>query len=296
MVFRSLLLVLWGMVSAFPSIADVPDWLTPYPHAELVEERTASVDDYLLALGTYKRLGGVWRPEESQRLRGALQRLTWLVPSGHTAEESHRHWLEALAPFTQRILFRCRGRRCGGSHNWANDVFGIRELYGIDDTQFYDALELERSGQRYVAALYSVQRGNRRVYTQIDLLALSLQQAHALKVTAEALVEQLRASGRVVLATFAGDGQELSSEQLQALAGALRKDTRLQLYLVGHAYGDGSLAELEQRGRQYAERTLNTLREQGVDTSRLQPVSVGPLAPGRLGKVDRLELIVRQGL
>lgn len=293
MVFRRLLFLLWGMVLAFPLAAEAPDWLTPYPHAELVGERSVSVDDYLLALGTYKRLGGVWRPEESQRLAGELQRLTWKSPSGHTAEESHSHWLEILAPFTQRILYRCRGRRCGGSHNWANEVFGIRELYGIDDTQFYDALELERSGQRYVTALYSVQRGNRRVYTQIDLLALSMQQVHTLKVTAEAVVEQLRASGRVVLATFAGDGHTLSSEQLQALAGALRKDSRLQLYLVGHAYGNDTLAELEQRGRQYAESTLNALREQGVDTSRLQPVSVGPLAPGRMGKVDRLELIVR---
>jgi hypothetical protein len=289
-----LILLLAGstVVSAGNDLLQLP----VYPNAELQRPaRQQAVDEYVLPMGPYQRAAGEWRLEGSERLTGTLLRQTWRIPDGHSPAEVQRYWLNQLQSYTRKILFSCRGRACGPSNQWANSVFGVSELYGPDEQQFYDALELEEEGHRYTLALYTVQRGNRRIYSQLDLLALADADPVDLSITPAALLTQLRERGSVVLSVLREGQTGPEAQQVDALVQALQRDSRLRLHVVGHAYGREPLEALQQRSLGYAEVLVAQLEGRGIAARRLQAHGLGPLAPGaRVGR-DRLELVLQGG-
>lgn len=293
---RSLLFVLLLAASAAIAAESGELRLPVYPNAELQRPaRQQAVDEYVLPMGPYQRAAGEWRLEGSERLAGMLQRHTYRIPDGHTPSEVQRFWLSQLQPYTRKILFSCRGRACGPSNQWANSVFGVSELYGPDEQQLYDALELEEDGHRYTLALYTVQRGNRRIYSQLDLLALADADPVDLSITPAALLTQLKERGSVVLSILRDGRTAPEGEQVDALVQALQRDSRLRLHVVGHAYGSEPLAELQQRSLDYAEALVAQLGAKGIAARRLQPHGLGPLAPGPRAGRDRLELVLQGG-
>ncbi len=245
------------------------DFIQRYPLATLVRLVQDEADDHLFALGPYRRSGGEWRPEHSERLAGERRRATYRMPEGRSPETAQEHWLQAMRPYTVRVLYSCRGRACGSSHHWANGVFGIHELYGPDQNQYYDALELQRDGRTYAAAIYSIQRGNRRVYSQIDLVAIDPAAGVVLRVTPDGLLSQLQGQGRAVLEVLERPDATPDPEQIDTLAQALRRDVRLSLRVVGYAHGEGDDATLEARARAHAEAVVAGLRERRVPERRL---------------------------
>ncbi len=291
-----LLAALAGVVDAAATDA-LPVWLPLHRHAELQQEQQIATDDYLLALGAWQRAAGEWRLEQSSRLAGDLQRMTFRIAESGDPASVQQLWLEQLRPLATQVLFSCRGRACGPSNQWANKLFGVAELYGPDDQQFYDALELERDGKRYTLALYTVQRGNRRIFSQIDLLTLA-DRTVDLSITSSAVLAQLREQGRVVLALDGADRQSLDEAELTALVRALQKDSQIAIYAVGHAYstagaGDATTAQLNERSLGYAKTLCGQLQQRGIAASRCEPQGVGPLAPGGRG-TDRIELVLRK--
>lgn len=263
----------------------------PYGGARLDRYDAHETSDYTLPLSAWRRAAGEWRLEQSERLEGNLQRFTYRIPEGHSPREAHRYWIAALQPLNPTRLFSCRGRGCGPSNQWANAVFDNRELYGLDEQQWYDAFEVQQGGQRYGLALYSVERGNRRVYTHLDMVALDAGARQELAVTADGLLVPLQERGYVVLSR----ADEVDAARIEALALALQKDSSLHLLVVGHAYGSGPLPALQQRSLLQAERVVKQLVDRGVPARRLEAVGVGPVAPGHAGSVDRVELVRRGG-
>lgn len=262
------------------------DLLQPFPNATVEQRSEQRTDHYLLALGTHKRVSGDWRLEHSERLAGTLSRVTYRIPDGYSAGEAQRHWLAQLLP-AAKTLYSCRGRGCGPSNRWANGVFEVPALYGLDQEQYYDALEFTHDQRRYALALYSVQRGNKRVFSHLDILALDETHRAPLVATAEGLLAQLRDYGSVALAVT------VEETQLAALTDALQQNAGLTLYVVGHAYGVEPLAELQRRSLGYAEKLVALLVQRGIKAERVLAQGVGPLAPGAAGRVDRLELVRR---
>ncbi len=286
-----LLLALLLQSSVVTAVDVPPVWLPLHRHAELQRQQQSTTDDYLLALGAWRRAAGEWRLDQSSRLAGDLQRLTFRLSESGDPASVQQLWLEQLRPLATQMLFSCRGRACGPSNHWANSQFGVAELYGLDDQQYYDALELERDGQRYALALYTVQRGNRRLYSHIDLITLD-ERAGELAITASAVLAQWRELGRVVLALDKNGRGSLDEAELNALARALQQDSQVAIYAVGHAYGSGSLPQLTERSATYATTVCQQLQERGIAAGRCDAHGVGPLAPGgRRG--DRVELVVR---
>lgn len=264
MALRFGLATLLGAVVAGVAWAQ-PQWLTPYPHSEQRLEQHLTTDDYTLALAAAGRGGS----RDTVRLEGELWRLTWRLDAGHGAEEGHKHWRRALAEATQRVLYRCRGRGCGSSYQWSSQVFGVRELYGDDETQYYDALELMHDESHYVAAIYTVRRGNGRVYSHVDLLALASGAGAALRVSANSIVGQLRGAERMVLAVLADDRERVDTAQVEELVQALRKDVLLRVAVRGVAHGDAPQDELEARARGYARDLRERVLERGIDAGRV---------------------------
>lgn len=259
----------------------------PYSGASLVRESEVQTDDYALPLGSWRRVSGDWRIDRSERLTGTLGRFTYRLPEGRSPGAAHRHWLTALQPLSPKILFSCRGRACGPSNQWANAVFDNRELYGLDGKQWFDAIEVEHEGRRLALAIYTVERGNRRIYTHLDQLVLDAGQRQELPVTADGILVPLREQGQLVLTTE----DSISEHQLDALTLALQKDVSLKVNVVAHAYGPESLAILQARSQQRAERIALALVAAGIPPARVQPIGVGPAAPGNTGRVDRIELV-----
>ncbi|MFT4874460.1 DUF4892 domain-containing protein, partial [Congregibacter sp.] len=113
--------------------------LDEYAHLESIgsqSERT--VRDYLIPLGAIEKIRGVWAPRKGERLSGTLDRHTWRVQDGYTAEEM-------VAELDQRLAlneaahkdFVCDARACGSSVQWANRIFQQRLLYGTEVSQRY---------------------------------------------------------------------------------------------------------------------------------------------------------------
>lgn len=267
-----------------------------YPGSRIDQYREAGAVEYALVLGKLKRINGELAPEFQEQVRGQLTRITYQIPEGHDAAVAFRHFKKQLAD--ARLLFECVGRECGSSSHWANQIFGIATLYGPEKEQHYAALNLTLDGQELLVTLYTIVRGNKRIYAHLDLIATSAQRAQELKANPETLLASLQQQGRLVLAGVKFDEKDQllpSSERaLTPYLTMLQKRVRMQLYVVGHLQESGApLAQLKERALQRAQAVKEMLVAQGVAQERLVPQGVGPLSPG--GKSDdanRIELVL----
>jgi len=126
--------------------------------------------DYVLALGKYKKRNNRWRPDKLVKVTGSLSRYTMELPKGYLAEEAFDYYVKQLPPSAQS-LFRCEQRACGESNNWANEHFQIKQLYGLNESQYYGVFTFTHANSQHYATIYSVRRGNRRLYVQLDIIA-----------------------------------------------------------------------------------------------------------------------------
>ena len=156
---------------ALPVQAEQPRLpIDPFDGAELVDYLHRDNARYTLALGPYKKRDNRWRPDVFKRIQGALIRETYELPRGTDEREVfdfYRGQMAAVGTLQPETLYECSRRRCGDSNTWANDHFRIKQLYGLDQYQFYGVYQWNRG----VVSLYVVRRGNRRVYVQLDHLA-----------------------------------------------------------------------------------------------------------------------------
>ena len=253
---------------------------------------------YTLALGTYKKIGGSWDAERQQRLNGDLARRTLELPSDRSAREGFHFYRKQLQNYPVRELFACAGRDCGGSTNWANDHFGIPQLYGLDPYQYYGVYELSAEQTLYYASLYAVRRGNGRVYVQLDLLRAEAETGSRPRMTLSSMIDALAQDGYFVLDIHVAD--QASSDQgwapddavLEPLIELLKARENWRLALVGHDYAPGALDRQRRLSKGYAESLKRALVSAGVAEGRLETYGLGSLAPaGRRARSARLEVV-----
>ncbi|MCW8196423.1 DUF4892 domain-containing protein [Proteobacteria bacterium 005FR1] len=281
-----------GLSHAAPSQAKLDDLVTPYPRSEMVDRSNRSVVDYLLATDAVRKVGGRWAPEESLRKAGELTRLTFQIPEGHGPQEVFRFYRERLAGLDARAIYLCSERNCGSSNSWANDVFGVKQLYGLDQYQYYGIFEVvDESDRLNYVVVYTIRRGNDRVYAHLEWLRTNEGSAASVPPNPNAIVEQLREQGYYDVPGLRLEEGRLviQEEHLSALAQALRSNPRLSLHVVGHDYGRRPLATQMERSQSFAETLVGKLKDKGVKTERLKAHGVGGLVPTRItaGKRQR---------
>ncbi|WP_271273937.1 DUF4892 domain-containing protein [Aliamphritea hakodatensis] len=290
-VLSGLMMLVAGSAFAESDLRGSSDYegLKRYPLSWIVEYQSEASPDYLLALGKMKKKSGVIAPEASRRLSGQLRQITYRIPDGHSAEETFDFIVGQLQQQNAEELFRCQSRQCGNSHQWANQVFGVSRLYGVDRTQSYLAARL---GGDFIA-VYTVKRGNKRVYLQLDILSDK----------PEAAVETLAVSGEVGSAVsdwqadFETSGAWLpvdfvataSDDQIDAsvrqILNKIQSDTRTLVVLGYSDLAEGALS----RSSEYVARVERVLLENGVSPERLSIIASGNLsvvkAPEQQGAV-----------
>lgn len=207
--------------------------------AWIVNYQTLARADYRFALGSLEQVNGVERPEREARLSGALTRISYQIPDGSNTRDVFNHFYEQLKARDAQVLYECRGRECGSSNHWANDIFRFSRLYGVDRTQYYTAASLPGVS----VALYVVERGNRRIYAHIDVIETD---------PAARLISTLTDRG---YATWVLDDQPLSKQRLAALAQALAPFPN-KLAVTVHHQGDSFADALDKAQRVSDELTV----------------------------------------
>lgn len=144
-----------------------------HPQASVLYQTSQQNNDYIIALSKYKKVDNRWVPEKWQREAGQLLRYTIEMPKDYTEDAMFSFYREQL-PAKAELLFGCKGRGCGESNNWANDHFGIKQLYGTDSSQAYSVFRLSDANQpQAYVTIYTVRRGNRRLYAQLEVLLVN---------------------------------------------------------------------------------------------------------------------------
>ena len=258
-------------------LARVPhSWIVAYENDESLLPR-----EY--ALGRVDKSRRKVRVEHEVRAAATREWATYEMPSGTQPDRVIEHYLSVL---DTKPLFTCRGRDCGRSNLWANEIFKRASLYGPDANQFYFAGEKDGA----LVALYVIQRGNRRVYAHLEVLRP--EQQVAVEPNEQAL-ERLAGDGRALVEGVTPDrlGQ-LDDEEialLDSLAEGMVIFAGQTIYVVCHLYGPESGASLIERSQGCAETAADILRGSGEQD--LVPFGAGPLLP-RVGLGARIELIL----
>ncbi len=277
--------------------ADLP--VQNYHNASVIFQSNAETDEYVLALGSYKKIAGNWRVDRQQRLSGMLARYTLELPEGHSANNGFDFYLDQLQNFNFRELFHCKSRDCGTSNSWANNHFKIQQLYGLDQFQQYGAYEVTTADDKpYYVSLYAVQRGNKRVYLQLDVLHVDKIIELGIASSPESIIKSLDANGYYVFPDLVAEDAkgstniQIKQAHLQALVDVLTQRSSWKIALVGHDYAPVVLAQQQRDSRLYADQLKAALQEKGIVAARMDTYGIGSLAPaGRGDRNARVEVV-----
>lgn len=298
--FKSLLLLLFpGILLAQSENLTIGDHplVERFPDSTLTEIEVVEDASYRLVLGTLQRNRETIVPENSQRLRGDITKLTYQITQGFSGDDAHAFFMEQFAEKGFVELFSCSGRACGSSNYWANDIFRNRILYGPERNQYFSAFRVDQAGAEPAhISLYVITRANRRIYAYLEIVEENVSGA-VVSLASPELLETLNERGSVALPDIAFQSDDALTEDsdLQAALELLQSNPDLQFYLVAHLSGDAPLAELLSRSRQRAETLRDLLITEGVQAAQLIAEGVGPLAPAceLPDCAERVELVLR---
>lgn len=279
------------------SIVWAEAWEALFPEARLMSSTSSEDSDYRLALGPLKKVNNNWLFQREQTLTGELQRHTLELGEKLSVDEAHQRLRNALVRRGARPLYTCEGLDCGSSNAWANVHFEVKQLYGLDQHQYYGAWEVPgENDESYYLATYVVQRGNRRVYMQIDQLQVPAAEQGAIVATAATLVESLRKQRYFVLSGVKVTTDSISVERkhLEVVVDALRHDPWLKIRIVGHDYGPGDLKQQQQRSENAAQQVRKALIDSNIKPERVTAHGVGSLAPAGKRGDTRVEIVLAQ--
>ena len=257
-----------------------------YPGATLVEQSDdESARAYDFVLSPVEKIRRELKIENVLRVSARRSSRTYQLPSSASLSAVIAHYAEVLP--VADVRFQCRGRDCGRSNQWANQVFGLPILYGPDAQQYYVAGEADGD----LVSVYLIQRGNRRIYAHLVRLTPDDQ----VEVVAnERLVQQLTSQGHTVVrgVTPARDGRldTAALSRLSELGRAIASLRTDAVVVVCHLYDPGALDAQLERSSECAEAARAALAEGGGDVEFIA-FGAGPLLPREAENRSRIELV-----
>lgn len=240
--------------------------LPAYPNARLELSADEERQNHPVITSRMKRVNGVVTSDGAQWLDGHLNRTLYLLPPGHSSSQGYDFYVNQLRDLGVETLFQCGSFSCGASNFWANDIFNISTLYGQDKEQiFYIG---KNQGSYY--SVYSVRRGNGRIYTLVDVF-----KPHEYEV--ERVNELKKSSSTIKLLIEKGGSSK--SPDLKAFVTDMSSDPSMSALFIIHSVVPDTVVELDiwqQKMDELKTSISKHLNEQGIDDSRLRfNVSVG---------------------
>ncbi|OOV88316.1 DUF4892 domain-containing protein [Oceanospirillum linum] len=280
------------MLAGFAQAANL---LQPFPLAEKEMEETLVLDQHMLATGRIQNKGGEAFPESWLSLpAGTLNQALYRVRSTRDTDEILEYYQNHLMQPGSDVLFQCSGRECGSSNDWANRVFKMSTLYGVDREQHYFAVrhKLNDASDNYIS-VYITERGTGRIYVYVSHYRVNAEKVVS-KGSVHTLFEQLQDDGWVELPVMPdGQFEEDAREPLKQLVSKIQASSD-RYWLVAHHYGRQSDQALMLKSEQAAARLLSALEVLGLSPDKLEFRGLGALAPtkGSVAYGGRLELVV----
>jgi outer membrane protein OmpA-like peptidoglycan-associated protein len=254
-------------------------------------------DEYILPLG---KVDKELKLTKSQQLEGKVTQITYRAPEDRSTLEIYRNYELELKKAGFETLFTVTSKELG--EGW--DVFSNAFATAISTRSTKDlgaylggegrylAAKLTRpEGDVYVALCMAVGWYSNAV-VQLDVIEVKPMETGLVTANAEALAEDLARTGHVaVYGIYFDTGKaEVESESepvLKEIAKLLQQNPKLNLYVVGHTDNVGTLTANMELSKLRAEAVVKALiSKQGIDSKRLHPVGVGPLAPVTSNKTE----------
>lgn len=245
--------------------------------------------EYRLTLSALKTVNAAVVAERDVLIEGQLNRTTYEFISGQKQSEAWSMLTKELRFSDYRELFSCDGLSCGSSNAWANNRFGIKQLYGLDQTQKYRAFALESEGAVEYLIVYFVKRGNKRIYAQVDKL-VSENTSQRIAESSSTILRLIEKQGFYSLPVDSNSG--FSEVSIELLVKALKTRPITKFYVVGHCNEHRKYEENLACSESYAQQLTSVLIEQGVSERRLDVKWVANLAPRQALGNARVELVV----
>lgn len=325
--FASRLLLLAALALSFPllSAAQSEDvivgftdhsLIAGFAYSEIIERELEIDTNYRIILGALERIRGEVIPEDSERLRGDVTKITYEVSQEFTGEDVYEFYQEQITSNNFELLYSCAGRECGSSNYWANDIFRNRFLYGPERDQHFMAFRANSATENApYFSVYIITRVNRKIYAHIEIVEpAGTQESEQIAAISEiaasrisgasnsaedsTFLQRLREQGSAVLPSisFQSNDRLATPVDVEPLVSALNSDQSLSVYVVAHLKQEGqSLQELMRRSTARANSLRQALIAAGVEAGRVEAAGVGPLAPFCISGncEERIEIVLR---
>ena len=260
--------------------------------ARRVYHAQPAAGDYRLVKSAIKKVNNLWRAEE-ERLLGRVVRNTFILNDALTYREAREQLQNAAQASNMQTIFTCEGLNCGSSNGWANEYLNIKQqLYGLDNYQYYLAVQNANSAQQnQVQVYYLVQRGNKRIYLQQDVITLKTPRVKSLAV--DEIERKLRLDGAITALVLPDDGSmtQAQRDEMRRLVRLLGAQPLWRMRVVGQNYRARGYELRQEQSLQAANEVREQILEQGAATGQITAHGLGSLVPTP-GASDRVELVI----
>jgi len=261
-----------------------------------VYESKSQVKNFRLALSKFKKVNSRWLSDREELVSGELVRRTIELDRGYLLNDAITELENYFSSKSAQELYSCDGLDCGSSNAWANNYFGVRQLYGLDTSQLYRVWTLRENTQLAFVSAYLVQRGNKRIYLHMDVLVPKQQQASELFIapSVSSVLNALQ-NKKYYQVPQLGDAVEFKTraELVSPIAEALNQNKSLSIAVVGHDYVSSYSEQRESKSLIYAEQVRELLVSSGVSANRIEVKGLGDLAPHILNQGSGVFIVLR---
>ena len=260
-------------------------------------------DEYTLALGNPQRTADMsgWEFAKTEAVEGTLTRILYVAPPDRSSLEVLRNYEMALNEAGFEKLYECAPADCGSI--FVDLIYPLKTrlttsgqvseyaLNSAKDPRFLVGRLPGPKGDVYVSLFVGVANFDQfkqivgRTLTLLEVVETTSMDTGKVTVDAAAMAKGIEATGKIALygIFFDTDRAEVkpaSEPTLEEIAQLLRDRPSLNVYIVGHTDGTGTLPHNLDLSQRRAEAVVATLvSSHGVATGRLVAKGVGPLAP-----------------
>ena len=271
--------------------------ITRYPGSHILYYDEQDYSTYSIATGP---VTGYKMISEWLDVEGKFTRIYYELEDNTTITQIYANYQKAMEKAGFQILakglFKDRnvGKEVGGG-SWLG-IFYNKNAFPTNSnilmhagsatsggTCFIAGKVVKGGGTAYVVVAGKEYSDKKKIY-MIDIIEETKMEDDLIKINADEMLKGIKAEGKITLygIFFDFDKADVKPESeptLKEIANLLKKDTKLNLYVVGHTDNKGKFEyniDLSKRRAQAIVKELTT--KYGISSNRLTPDGVGPLA------------------